>query len=188
MIKIKKVNFGCGDFKKKGFINVDWNKKINPDVVCDLGKFPYPFKNNDIDFIEADHVLEHLEEPLRVMKEFHRITKKGGEVIIRVPHFSRGFTHPEHKCGFDVSFPLFFSRKLDGVYMGCEFETKSVKLNWFSQPYLKKKMLSKLTYYVSLLAGYILNFFANLSPIFCSRIWCFLVGGFDEIEFHFIKK
>lgn len=34
-------------------------------------------------------------------------------------------------------------------------------------------------------AGAIIDFFANLSPIFCSRLWCFWVGGFEEYEIHF---
>ena len=42
------------------------------------------------------------------MREIHRITKPGGTVRIWVPHFSRGFTHAEHKSGFDVTFPYYF--------------------------------------------------------------------------------
>jgi hypothetical protein len=35
------------------------------------------------------------------------------------------------------------------------------------------------------LLGDIINFFANLSPEFCSRFWCNWVGGFEEISFEF---
>ena len=49
------------------------------------------------DHVESDHCLEHLPNPFAVMKEVHRIAKNGATVIIRVPHFSRGFTHAEHK-------------------------------------------------------------------------------------------
>jgi hypothetical protein len=37
------LNLGCGNFKV-GDINVDIDKKYNPDFVWDLNKFPYPFR------------------------------------------------------------------------------------------------------------------------------------------------
>jgi hypothetical protein len=63
-----------------------------------------------------------------------------------------------------------------------------VKLTWFAQPYLKKTVLSKPVFYVALAAGAVIDFFANLSPFMCSRIWCFWVGGFEQIEFKFTVK
>jgi hypothetical protein len=37
--------------------------------------------------------------------------------------------------------------------------------------------------------GAIIDLFANLSPWLCSRLWCYWVGGFEEIEFVFrVKK
>ena len=36
--------------------------------------------------------------------------------------------------------------------------------------------------------GGVMNFLANLSPLACSRLWCFWVGGFEEIEYHFVKR
>ena len=40
----KKLNIGCGEFKKDGYINVDYYSVSEPDVKHDLNKFPYPFK------------------------------------------------------------------------------------------------------------------------------------------------
>ena len=100
-----KLNLGCGQFKKDGYVNVDFSELTHPDVKHDLNKFPYPFPCNSFELIELDHVLEHLDDPFSVMKEIHRIGKKGTIVKVAVPHFTRGFTHPEHKRGFDVTFP-----------------------------------------------------------------------------------
>ncbi|MDO8492462.1 MAG: methyltransferase domain-containing protein [bacterium] len=182
---MKKLNLGCGEFKKEGFINVDARFDVGAEVVHDLEKFPYPFKDSEFDHIEADHVLEHLSEPFSVMKEIHRLSKNGGAIIVRVPHFSRGFTHPEHKRGFDVSFPLYFSSSFAGGYQGVELKLSSIKLTWLAQKYLKEKTLSPFTYYVGIILDAPLSFLANLSPFFCSRLWCFWVGGFEEIEFYF---
>jgi SAM-dependent methyltransferase len=168
---------------------MDIRPDVDADIVHDLQEFPYPFPDDEFDLIEADHVLEHLRDPFRVMKELHRITKNGGLVIIRVPHFSRGFSHPEHKRGFDVSFPLYFQPQFKGGYQGFDFDLKEMRLTWFAQKYLKKITLSSFEYYVGACIGGFLSYLANLSPFACSRLWCFWVGGFEEILFSFrIKK
>src|SRR5581483_10267047 len=102
------LNIGCGQFKKPGFLNVDFNPDFDPDVVVDLGDPPYPFPSDQFELIEADHVLEHLPDPFAAMAELHRILKPGGKLIVRVPHFSRGFTHADHRRGFDVTFAYYF--------------------------------------------------------------------------------
>ncbi|OGF69636.1 methyltransferase type 11 [Candidatus Giovannonibacteria bacterium RIFCSPLOWO2_02_FULL_45_14] len=188
MNREKKLNIGCGEFKKNDYINMDWDPRVAPDVVHDLNKFPYPFSDNEFDRIEADHVLEHLEDPLRAMQELHRISENNAIIFIRVPHFSRGFTHPEHKRGFDVTFPYYFNPSFKGGYRGYEFTVKKIKLSWFAQFYLKKTVLSKFAYYMARGIGIILDGLANLSPVICARIWCFWVGGFEEISFEFMVK
>tara|TARA_Y100000310_G_C20634498_1_gene790459 strand:+ start:606 stop:1163 length:558 start_codon:yes stop_codon:yes gene_type:complete len=185
---MKRLNLGCGEFKKKGYVNVDASKRVNPDVVHNLDKFPYPFKDGEFDLIEADHVIEHLYDPFKVMAELHRILKVGGKLIIRVPHFSRGFTHPDHKRGFDVTFPYYFRSDFKGGYTGYSFKLDSMGLRWFAQPYLKKSVLGRGSFFVASSFGRLFDYFANLSPFFCSRIWCYFVGGFEEIEFKFRKK
>lgn len=185
---IKKLNLGCGEFKKEGYINVDISPSVIPDIVHDLNVFPYPFEDDYFDLIEISHTLEHLQDPFRVMKELHRISKDGALVIIKVPHFSRGFTHPQHKAGFDVSFSYYFNPQFKGGYQGFEFKLKKIKLHWLGQPYLKKAVMSKFLFFCYNILGKFIDIFANLSPFFCSRIWCFWVGGFEEIEFHFIAK
>ncbi|RME81353.1 MAG: class I SAM-dependent methyltransferase [Planctomycetota bacterium] len=184
---MKKLNLGSGSFPKKGFVNLDINPNLPVDIVHDLNEFPYPFGDNEWDYIECDHVLEHLEDPFRVMKELHRILKPEGILIIRVPHFSRGFTHPEHKRGFDFTFPYYFQPTFRGGYTGCEFYLKKMRFHWFGQPYLKKTVLSCPSFYLGKIGGIILDCLANLSPMLCSRLWCFWVGGFEEIEFCFQK-
>lgn len=178
-----KLNLGCGMFPKPGFINVDWRAAQGVDVVHDLSKFPYPFPSDSFDRIEADHVLEHLPEVFAVMGELHRILRAGGLLVLRVPHFSRGFSHPEHRRGFDATFPYYFNPKFPGGYTGTHFETHSVRMRWFAQPYLKKTVLPSPLHYAGLAAGSIIDLFANRSPLVCSRLWCYYVGGFEEIEF-----
>lgn len=180
-----KLNLGSGEFKKEGYINVDYFSLTEPDIKHDLNQFPYPFEQNEFNLIEADHILEHLVDPFRVMKELYRISNDKAIIKIKVPHYSRGFTHPEHKRGFDVSFPLYFSPNFKGGYQGIHLDLISMKMRWFAQPDLKLTILPNFVYYSARIMGKVIDFFANLSPYFCSRIWCYWVGGFEEIEFIF---
>jgi len=183
----KKLNLGCGEQKKEGYINVDWLKDLNPDIVHNLNVFPYPFNHSEFDLIEADHVLEHLDRPFDVMKELHRLLKSGGKLVIKVPHFSRGFTHAEHAHGFDVTFPLYFSDKFTkSGYFGTNFMLEKIELHWLAFYHLLPSMGYGQTFihFLKVISD-VVSFFANLNPNFCSRIWCFWVGGFDEVEFNF---
>jgi len=178
-----KLNLGCGQFYKKGFVNVDSDARVNPDILWNLDKIPYPFKDKSFSLITMDHVLEHVSDPFKVMKELHRILKSNGVLAIRVPHASRGFTHPDHKRGFDVSFPLYFNPNYKAFYSGFSFKLEKMKLRWFAQPYMKKLALKPYQYYSGRVIDAILTPLANASPYICSRIWCYWVGGFEEIEY-----
>ncbi len=185
----EQLNLGCGEFKKAGYVNVDFGAVSEPDVRHDLNRFPYPFADDSFSRIEADHVLEHLEDPFAVMREIHRVGRDGATVRIRVPHFSRGFTHAEHRRGFDASFPLYFNPTYQGGYQGVPFELRRLRLRWFAQPWLKKGLMPAPVYYAGMAFGAVVDLFANLCPFLCSRLWCFWVGGFEEIEFEFaIRK
>lgn len=187
MISSKKLNIGCGEGKKDGYINVDFSPDVSPDVLYDLNKFPYPFQDNSFEQAEAFHILEHLDKPFNVMKELHRILKPDGTLHIKVPHFSRGFTHAEHAHGFDVTFPLYFNPGFTkSGYFGVNYRLESMKLNWLAFFHLMPYMgYGKFSIGVLRFINSIISFIANISPSFTSRIWCYWVGGFDEIEFKF---
>jgi len=181
----RKLNLGSGEFLKDGFVNVDYYSISKPDVSHDLNQFPYPFEDNFFELVEADHVLEHLTDPFKVMGELFRICASGATIHIRVPHFSRGFTHADHKRGFDVTFPYYFNPTFRPGYQRIPLELVQMQLRWFAQPYLKKTFLPMPLFITGRVIGAIIDFFANLSPWLCSRLWCFWVGGFEEVEFVF---
>jgi SAM-dependent methyltransferase len=180
-----RINFGCGQFPLGGWVNVDIDASAHADVHHDLEVFPYPFDSDSADEILASHVLEHLNEPFAAMAEFRRILRPGGRLTIRVPHFSRGFMHADHKRGFDVTFPLYFDPAFRGGYSGIPLVARRVTLRWFAQPDLKRGTLGALTFAVATTLGAVVDATARLSPYFASRVWCFWVGGFEEVEFVF---
>lgn len=184
---MNKLNLGCGEDYKDGHLNVDFHDHFKVDKVFNLNLVPYPFEDNSFDEVKAFHVLEHLSDPFTVMKELHRIVKPGGLVHIKVPHFSRGFTHAEHKAGFDVTFPQYFNPSFTkSGFFGVNLKLEKMKLNYIAFFHLMKYMnVSQVLIGLLKMMRVIINFFANLSPMFCSRFWCFWVGGFEEIEFKF---
>jgi SAM-dependent methyltransferase len=182
-----RINFGCGQFPIAGWVNVDVDPREEADVCHDLERVPYPFESASADEIVASHVLEHLHQPFAAMSEFARILRPGGSLTVRVPHFSRGFTHADHKRGFDVSFPLYFNPAFRGGYCGTELESRRIRLRWFAQPELKRQTLGAATTVVAQTAGAIIDTAAALSPYVASRLWCFWVGGFEEVEFVFTR-
>ena len=182
----RKLNLGCGEFKKPGFINIDIVGKRHPDIIGDLAE-RLPFLDGVFDCVEADHLLEHLPDPFAVMEEIQRVMRPGGILRVRVPHFSRGFTLAQHKSGFDVTFPLYFNPSFKGGYTGVEFDLQKMRLTWFAQLELKRTVLNQPIYLLMRSMGFFIDLLANLSPAACSRIWCFWVGGFDEIFFEFRK-
>lgn len=185
---LKKLNLGCGRYPKDGFINVDVDANSKADVIHNLDEFPYPFEDGQFQEITSSHCLEHLNDPFATMAEIYRIAAPGASITIQVPHFSRGFTHADHKRGFDVSFPFYFNPEFQGGYSGTPLKIERVSLTWYGQPYLKSTVLSPATHRTLMVIGKGLDFFANLSPALCSRIWAFWVGGFEEIEYQFRKS
>lgn len=182
----RRLNLGSGTDRKEGFVNVDWNADNIPDVVHDLNVFPYPFFDSEFDLIEADHVMAYLEQPLQVMVELHRILKPGGRVRMRVPHFSRSSALAAGWHGFDVTFPLYFDpafRKT--AFFGVEFQLIKMRLTWANFYFFPFMGYGRVAEGFLRIANDMFSFAANLAPAFCSRVWCYWVGGFDEIQFEF---
>ena len=188
MVEPKRLDFGAGERNESGSISVDRQPLTNPDIAHDLNNFPYPFADASVDEVRAFHVIEHLDRPFDAMREFHRILKPGGLLHVKVPHFSRGFTHAEHAHGFDITFPLYFDPSFTtSGYFGVNFKLLNLRLRWFVYADLLRTLgYSYLTIGVLNLLDAIITLGANLSPAFATRIWCFWVGGFDEIEMQFI--
>lgn len=84
------INYGCGENKLEGFVNVDIEESTKPDLVCDLRRGPFPYENDSVDKIYMIHCIEHVEFdkwPL-IFNEFYRVLKLGGELLLAYPEFS----------------------------------------------------------------------------------------------------
>jgi len=188
-LDLVKLNLGCGDFPLSDYLNVDVRPEAKCDLVKDLnekGAFD-DLPKGKFTHINLFHCLEHLDDVFRVMCACHEALAPGGVLRIRVPHFSRGLTNTEHKRGFDVGFPYYFDNKLPSFYYGPTYELVSLRLDWAIRFDIYSMVIPMWQISVLKFLNGIFTFFANLSPGLCSRLWCFWVGGFEQIEYVFKK-
>src|SRR5215475_5495588 len=69
------LDVGCGVHKQPGAIGLDRNPASRADVLADLDRFPYPFADSSFDHVTAIHVIEHVDDVIRTMEEFHRLVR-----------------------------------------------------------------------------------------------------------------
>jgi SAM-dependent methyltransferase len=129
---MRTLDVGCGINKKAGAIGIDRNPASGADVLCDLDRFPYPFRDSSFDELQAVHVIEHVSDVIRTMEEFHRLVRAGGEVLIVTPHYTdfSSFCDPTHRWHL-TSFSLrFFGEDHGGFgyYSGARFDEISVRV------------------------------------------------------------
>lgn len=85
-----KLNLGCGCKKIEGYIGVDIKEA---DVVADVRKLPFP--DGAADEVMAIHVCEHfyVHEILGVIKEWRRVLKDGGRMVLELPCLDKVLYH-----------------------------------------------------------------------------------------------
>lgn len=99
---MRKLNLGCGFDKRDGFINADNFPECQPDVLVNIEQTPWPFEDDQFDYILMKHVLEHvgatIEGFTQVMRELYRVLAPGGQVEIHVPHYRHNtfWSDPTH--------------------------------------------------------------------------------------------
>lgn len=93
------LDVGCGINKLPGSLGIDLNPRSRADVLVDLDRFPYPFRDNSFDGLQAIHVIEHVADVMRTMEEFWRLVKPGGFIRLATPHYTdfSSFCDPTHR-------------------------------------------------------------------------------------------
>lgn len=98
------LDVGCGSAKAPGAVGLDVSPDTAADIVHDLDRYPYPIEDDRFDQILLQDVLEHVDQPVRVFEEVHRVARPGAHVQLRTPHFSSALAYgdPTHRHYFST--------------------------------------------------------------------------------------
>lgn len=148
------------------------------DVVHDLEQFPYPFEDNTFDEVFCSHVLEHMSDLQKCMRELIRITKKGGEIRVKVPYVSNpnGWADPTHHRLFSLnSFHYFTKECFYNATVDEYVEVVKKRIHFFSNSrYLQSDPINIIP-----------DFFVNLLPKIYERFFAF---WFPSVEIHYLLR
>lgn len=98
------LDIGCGAAKYPGAVGLDISPGTDADIVHDLDSFPYPVEDASFDQILLQDVIEHVERPIALFEELHRICRPGARIQLRTPHFTSvlAYGDPTHRHYFST--------------------------------------------------------------------------------------
>lgn len=94
------LDVGCGQRPYQSYFQhvkrmrgCDFNAERGPvDFACPADQIPLP--DQSLDGILCTEVLEHVPDPLAVCREFHRVLRPGGKVLLSTPMYWPGHEEP----------------------------------------------------------------------------------------------
>jgi SAM-dependent methyltransferase len=103
-----KIDLGCGEKKKEGYIGLDQYAMSGVDHVLKIGTEIWPFENESVDEAYSNNFLEHLSnlnganERVHFFNELFRVLRPGAKAFIAIPHWNsnRYYGDPTHKEPF----------------------------------------------------------------------------------------
>jgi SAM-dependent methyltransferase len=128
---VKILDLGCGTNCHEGAYGVDIAPLDEVDMVYDLNNIPYPFDDKSFDLIWMNDILEHLNEPIEIMREAYRLLKEGGKLRIKVVYWNHRFSYadPQHKWAFSIErYFKVFTGEIRSYYLDFHFE--NLKIDW----------------------------------------------------------
>ena len=98
------LDLGCGSNRREGAVGVDITRGSAADVIADLDRSFYPFRDNTFDRIVYNQVIEHLTDVPRAFEEVWRLAAPGAFLEGATPHFSSSasYSDPTHRHHFGI--------------------------------------------------------------------------------------
>jgi len=69
-----KLDVGCGQNKKKGFLGIDILGSQGIDFVLDITNEKLPLQDNSVDEVFSNHFFEHIDSPKEALEELIRVS------------------------------------------------------------------------------------------------------------------
>ena len=106
---LSKVDIGGGLFPKPGYLTID---QQDANINCDLND-GIPLPDNSVGVLNASHIIEHLKDPVKTMREIHRVLADGAWAFIQVPSTDgRGaWQDPTHVSFWNENSFWYYTRK-----------------------------------------------------------------------------
>lgn len=161
---MKRLNIGCGNDIREGYVNLDKVPLEGVDVVWNVEK-GLPFEDELFDEVLCKDILEHVDDYVLLLREIHRVLKVGGRAVIEVPHFTseNNFIDPTHKHMFSAfTFDFFVKGHPRSYYFDfhfsrierrfIDFERRLLNpINYLVQPIVNISDFTRLMYEKTLL-------------------------------------
>jgi len=128
-----KIDMGGGLFPKEGYTTID---QEDGDITCDLND-GIPLEDNSVGVLNASHVIEHLRDPIKTMREIHRVLAPGGWAFIEVPSTegNGAWCDPTHVSFWNEdSFPYYTNRNKAQFIRNTDIRFSSMRLetSWWT--------------------------------------------------------
>lgn len=127
-----KVDLGGGLFPREGYLTID---QEGADITCDLNE-GIPLEDNSVGVINASHLIEHLKDPIKTMREIHRVLAHGGWAFIEVPSTDgRGaWQDPTHVSYWNENSFWYYTKKSHAQFIrntDIKFSCMRLETNWW---------------------------------------------------------
>jgi glycosyltransferase involved in cell wall biosynthesis len=127
-----KVDIGGGLFPRAGYTTID---QEDADIICNLDD-GIPLKDNSVGVLNASHVIEHLKDPIKTMREIHRVLAHGGWAFIEVPSTDgRGaWQDPTHVSYWNENSFWYYTKQSHAQFIrnkDIKFSCMRLETNWW---------------------------------------------------------
>lgn len=158
-----RLNLGGGERPLPGHYHLDLVALPGVDIQADLNEPLDLLPDGSVEAVHCRHLLEHIDRLLPLLEELHRVVRPGGEIDIRVPHFSNpyGYSDPTHVRFFGLYSFFYFaapehqpSRKVPSFYSRCRFQVRSIHIRLMHETWFDKVIRALLQPLVNLSPGW----------------------------------
>ncbi|MCC6528308.1 MAG: methyltransferase domain-containing protein [Polyangiaceae bacterium] len=93
LLPLLSLDLGCGAKKRAGFVGVDQRSLPGVDHVVDFAAEALPFATGSVGQVFSSHCIEHLADPLRLLREVTRVCADGAALELWAPYSWHGDAH-----------------------------------------------------------------------------------------------
>jgi SAM-dependent methyltransferase len=86
------LNVGSGHLKLPGILNIDISPYKGVSVISDAHNLP--FRSEKFEALILEAILEHVSDPIKVVRESYRVLKKDGILLVELPFISEFHNSP----------------------------------------------------------------------------------------------